>query len=166
MKQYIINQHRLKQVLEYNQNTGIFTRVVKTAKNTNVGDIAGHTNKTNGYVEIMIDRVSYYAHRLAWLYVYGEMPKNNIDHINRGRSDNRIVNLREVTHAENCRNFPISKRNSSGVVGVSFDRTRNKWKASIHSKNLGRFDRKEDAIMARKDAENANNYHENHGKDL
>ncbi|MDA6380520.1 HNH endonuclease signature motif containing protein [Escherichia coli] len=70
---------------------------------------------------IMINGKAYPAHRLAWLIVYGTMPDGFIDHINRVRTDNRISNLRLVTHSENMQNRKIQKNNKSGYRGVSWD---------------------------------------------
>ena len=102
------------------------------------------------------------AHRVIWLMKTGEWPVN-IDHINGVRSDNRWENLREVTFAENMKNKRINKNNTSGVTGVSFDRSNNKWTATLGRLRLGAFENKQDAIRARKKAESENNYHENHG---
>ncbi|MDA6684686.1 HNH endonuclease signature motif containing protein [Escherichia coli] len=76
---------------------------------------------SDGYLMIMINGKAYPAHRLAWLIVYGTMPDGFIDHINRVRTDNRISNLRLVTHSENMQNRKIQKNNKSGYRGVSWD---------------------------------------------
>ena len=104
----MVTQERLKEVLDYNPKTGIFT------KN---GKIAGTTN-SNGYIVIGIDIHRIMAHRLAWLYIYGEEP-NVIDHINRIRNDNSITNLRNVDCAINSKNMKQNKNNKTGIVGVS-----------------------------------------------
>ena len=94
----------------------------------------------------------YRAHRLAWLYVYGEYPKKHLDHINGIRNDKRIITLRECNDSQNMKNTDKRKDNTSGCKGVSFDKARNKWKAqaTLNQKhiNIGRFDSKEDASLA------------------
>lgn len=106
----------------------------------------------NGYRRINVDGVKYYEHRLVWFYMTGEWPKNQIDHIDGDRLNNRFANLREATPCENARNTKIRKHNTSGIMGVVFDKSRNKWKAQITFKGrgicLGRFDDKEAARAA------------------
>lgn len=108
------------------------------------------------------------AHRVVWTLHHGAPPTGEIDHINHDRYDNRIENLRVVSDRDNARNQSLRRTNSSGVVGVSRHRLTGKWAAYISTgsriRHLGLFDRKEDAIAARKAAEVALGYHENHGK--
>ncbi|WP_103730192.1 AP2 domain-containing protein [Novosphingobium sp. HII-3] len=91
-----------------------------------------------------------------------------IDHINGDCYDNRISNLRDCTEEENCRNVGIGSTNTSGVMGVGFDRSRGRWYAQIRHRrrqiNLGRFDTKEDAVAARLEMEEKLGFHANHGK--
>lgn len=97
------------------------------------------------------------AHRLAWLYVYGEWPNGHIDHINGNPSDNRIANLRLATRAENSRNCKMHKTNTSGVKGVFWNRRLKKWQCSISVNNrtiyIGIFNDINDASAARREAE-------------
>jgi len=112
---------RLKEVLFYDQNTGIF--LWKYSKQSRfVGEIAGSKNN-KGYRSISIDGVLYKEHRLAWFYVYGKWPENEIDHINRIKIDNKISNLREVTKSQNRQNINVKKNNKSGCRGVSWHKT-------------------------------------------
>lgn len=117
--------------------------------------VAG-TNK-DGYLRIGIGNSLYYGHRLAWALHHGEYPEGEIDHINRNRLDNRIMNLREVSHAQNMQNKGERIDNTSGVIGVTWDKASNKWQAGIgvngKYKNLGRFDCIEHAAIARESAE-------------
>lgn len=85
----MMNQEILKLHLDYNQNTGVFIRRISLCNRVKIGDVAGNTN-LQGYVAIRVLGKLYKAHRLAWLYVYGEFPRD-IDHINGVKSDNRIV---------------------------------------------------------------------------
>ena len=129
-----ITQQQLKELLHYNEQTGIFTWVNSAARRVKKGDEAGYIMPI-GYVLINITisgkARGYYAHRLAWLYIYGEMPKNQIDHINHDKADNRLVNLREATYAENHKNHTKRVDNTSGVTGVGFHKRDNRWRAYI-----------------------------------
>ena len=124
----MITQQELKEALSYNKDTGTFTWI-KTAT------VAGSKLNT-GYISIKINQKRYVAHRLAWLYIHGDMPNNQLDHINRNKSDNRIENLRECNNAENSQNKinPLST-NKSGYFGVSYYKNRklNPYVASIYA---------------------------------
>jgi hypothetical protein len=125
-----MTQDKLKELLDYNSKTGLFTwKVYK--KCVTKGSLAGSIKNT-GYLSIGIDYKIYSAHRLAWLYSYGVMPKS-IDHINGNKLDNRLENLRECNLSENSKNVKITKRNTSGVKGVNFDKYHKKWRAELYS---------------------------------
>lgn len=162
-----LTQNQLKEILHYDPETGIFTWLVTLNSRAITGREAGHVGHT-GYIRIRYKGVEYLGHRLAWLYVHGEWPPNHLDHINHIRSDNRIANLRESSYAKNAKNQSKSSRNKSGVVGVSWYKRDSKWIALISNRgklvNLGKFDRFEDAVKARKAAEERFGYHPNHGK--
>lgn len=111
-----ITQKYLKSILDYNQKTGIFIWKNNRGR-IQKGDIAGHINK-KGYMIIMIDYVNFQLHRMAWLYVTGELPKCQIDHINRIKNDNRICNLREANPSQNQWNRKSSRTSVSGFKGV------------------------------------------------
>lgn len=137
----MITQQELKELLNYDQDTGIFTYKKKRPKCT-PGKIAG-TYHVNGYTHIQLNRKIYKAHRLAWLYVHGHFPQF-IDHINCDRGDNRLCNLREATLTQNNQNSKISKNNTSGIKGISWNKNASKWAATIgvngKSIYLGIFD--------------------------
>jgi hypothetical protein len=103
--------------VEYNPETGIFTRVFSNHPKIKIGDVAG-TKSKEGYVSLRIETVVYKAHRLAWLYMTGEMPTKLIDHINGDPSDNRWCNLRQASNKENCNNQKIRSTNNTGYKGV------------------------------------------------
>ena len=109
----------------------------------------------------------YYSHRLVFLYVSGEFPKHEVDHINHDPSDNRLKNLRLVDHLENHKNTSMKKNNTSGVTGVSWSKACNKWQARIDvgkkGMHLGEFTDIHKAIDVRKAAEVAFGYHQLHG---
>ncbi len=107
----------MRDKLYYDLDTGQFYWKVKTG-NKRVGDIAGSVTTYDQYRRIKINGKMYLAHRLAWFFVYGDWPKNEIDHINGTRDDNRIENLRDVSHSLNQRNAKRRKDNTSGMVGI------------------------------------------------
>lgn len=163
----MITQARLKELMTYDKDTGIFTRKKATALRHTVGEIVG-VNHKSGYLKCGIDNKEYLLHRLAWLYEYGEMPKKMIDHINQNKADNRLCNLKDVSNSENLRNMRKSKSNKSGFTGVYYDKARDKWKANIYvnGKTLTkRFKDKYDAISQRKIWNKEYGYSPNHGRD-
>ena len=146
----------LRSILHYDQETGIFTRKVSTSNRVKVGDAAGCPDGY-GYLQIRVLSRTYKAHRLAWLYMYSNWPNDQIDHINRIRTDNRIANLREVSHKQNQQNRSKPSNNTSGHPGVVWNKQHSKWQAQIrHNQKqiyLGCFNTVEEAIAARKAAE-------------
>ena len=149
-----LTAERLKEVLNYDPETGVFTWAKKTCSKVTVGKVAGCVAKfTSGgpYRVIRIDRTLHLAHRLAWLYQTGHWPTHELDHINLDGLDNRFSNLRVATRAQNQRNVGLSKRNTSGVKGVYFDKRDQKWVADIHAGRrvrLGSFKTLEAAKLA------------------
>lgn len=140
-----LTQHRLRELLHYDHETGVFTWLVATNGRRRVGERAGHTNPY-GYVRIKVDRVLYSAHRLAWLWMTGAWPtEEQIDHRNGVRSDNRWVNLREVSRSINLQNrrTPNRKNISTGLLGVSQRNSGQGFQARIRFENkekrLGTF---------------------------
>lgn len=151
LKELALTQERLKHLLHYNPDTGVFTWVQRASKSVRVGNSAGSKNKS-GYIDIRIDKSLHKAHRLAWLYIYGVWPNGKIDHINNVKTDNRICNLREASNNENGWNVGKPSTNTSGVKGVSWDAEKNKWKAHCRvfgeKYTVGRSSSKEDAERA------------------
>lgn len=154
-------------LVNYDPETGVFRWAVSRC-GCHAGDLAGDSR--DGYWRIRIKRKAWRAHRLAWFITYGEVPNRGIDHINRNRSDNRMVNLRLASSQENSRNLPLSKANKTGITGVFWNRSKGKWEAKIkvHYKDvlLGRFNNLFEACCARRSAEIKYNFHPNHGKAL
>ena len=132
---------RARAILRYDPLTGNFHR-----KDT--GAIVGYED-SKGYIVVCLGNDMFLAHRLAFLWCYGQWPEKQIDHINRIKTDNRIANLRDVSQRENCQN---NGRNTSGYPGVSWFKGCQKWQAKIKidgkSRHLGLFDDPRDASNA------------------
>lgn len=170
----------LRDVLDYNPTTGklywkergveLFSssRFQRRWNTRYAGKEALTTKCSFGYLYGAVFYVSISAHLAAWVIHHGKFPINEIDHINGNKSDNRICNLRDVTHKENGRNQSLSTRNTSNIQGVSWHKRHSMWQASIRvdgkTKYLGIFKNKEEAAHARKLAVKKNGFHENHGK--
>lgn len=142
---------RLKQVLYYDPESGIWTRLSCSSERW-IGRHAGNENQVNGYRQIRIDGKLYRSNRLAWFYMTGKWPVYIVDHANRNRSDDRWINLRLATRSENGINTNISKNNKSGHTGVSWKKSCNKWVVQIginrKAKHIGLYDSLDEAILA------------------
>jgi hypothetical protein len=144
---------RVRELLHYDPATGIFTRKVRTAQRHQVGDRACGNPMKAGHLRVAFDSKKFLAHRVAWLYVYGKWPDNDIDHINGDPTDNRVENLRDVTNRINRQNMrnPRGKSNS-GLLGVFLHKETGKWRARIQLDgkgiHLGLFDTPEAAHEA------------------
>ena len=119
---------KLKEFLTYIPDTGLFIWNVSRGK-AKKGNIAGVMCKDRGYIRIQVDGILYHGHRLAWYFIHGSIPQGEIDHINGVKTDNRIENLRPVDRAINNQNKAIGCNNTSGCVGVTWDKKSKKWKA-------------------------------------
>jgi hypothetical protein len=126
------------------------------------------TESSSGYWCGCIFKKCHPAHRVIWAMVHGEWPKQDIDHINGIRKDNRIGNLRSVSRSENLQNQKLSIMNTSGRVGVYWNKFTSQWMAQIKVSGksifLGRFNTFEEAEWAREDAEKRYGFHPNHGR--
>jgi len=146
-----LTQDRLKELLDYNPITGIFTWKISRGRYA-ARDLGGGVN-VKGYRRIRLDGKKYLASRLAWLYMEGYFPENQMDHINRIRDDDRWVNLRHVSAQCNTRNSKQRKDNISGVTGVYWHTQHDKWGADIQvdhkRKYLGYFKDFTEAVKAR-----------------
>jgi len=163
------SQKELQELFIYEPSTGNLIRRENLkhggGKGYKKGDIVGCTGKRNGYVNVKMKGNVYLAHRLIWVYVYGDIDINmEIDHINRNRSDNRSSNLRLIPRFINLRNKNLYKNNTTGVAGVSAIKTKNnqeRWLVNITIQvegkrkliHLGTFTSFEQAKTARKQAE-------------
>lgn len=147
----MITAARLRELLLYNEQSGQFVWLVSRGKAA-AGKIAGSTNR-GGYIEIRIDKKTYLAHRLAFLWVAGEMPSGEIDHIDGNRSNNALSNLRDVNGFVNHQNQRRAhKSNRTGLLGVSWRESKGRYRASIdvdgRKIHLGYFSDKEAAHAA------------------
>lgn len=138
MKTHAITADRVRELLDYNRETGVFV----WRAGARAGRAAG-TRHHSGYRFIKVDQVVHLAHRLAWLYVTGEIASSDLDHKNRDKADNRFDNLRLCDDSTNQANTSISKRNTSGHKGVCWNAKAGKWQAGIkrggRSHHLGLF---------------------------
>lgn len=177
----MLNQEILKELIHYNPDTGIFTwkpRSIKWFKSLShlksfetksSGKLSGHIKKHKrtgkSYIEIPILGKIYQAHRLGFLYIVGNHPIEEIDHIDGNGLNNKWVNLREVDRFGNQKNRKLNSNNSSGYSGIYFV-SDNKYRVKINHNgeeiHLGYYDL-ETAIKVRKEAETKYEYHENHG---
>ena len=152
----------VREFLDYNPETGEFRWKYRDRKwfpsdrswkmwNTRYANTTTGVN-SNGYLIIGIFDKSYYAHRLAWLHYYGEWPKSEIDHRNQVKIDNRIENLRDITHPQNLMNGAKQVWGKSEYRGVVWSKKGNKWQAQIKANGktifLGYFIIEEDAARA------------------
>lgn len=156
----MITSDELRQLLDYDPKTGIFTWRMSTGSRAVAGSKAGSRNGgRDGYIRIMVSKRVYLAHRLAWLHTHGEWPEDQIDHRNGARDDNRLSNLRLATNSQNGANKRRYANNRSGAKGVYWRGQRGKWTADIqvngNRKNLGLFTTKEAAAEAYRQAAEA-----------
>lgn len=147
-----ITQAELKSLLTYNEETGYFYWKNLVGYRSKVAGKKAGTLNARGYIAINISSRPMLAHRLAWLYMHGEWPSLQIDHINGVRTDNRIANLRLATRYENMRNIKRKSTNKSGYKGVSWSAECKKWRACIvhqgKTVHLGVFTEKDAAYEA------------------
>lgn len=178
MTKPILTQEYLKECLHYDPETGIFTWKERPRSHFNTergyGVFHGKNYKNppgrvskRGYYEIGFSGERHRAHRLAWLYMTGEWPEADIDHINHNRIDNRWCNLRSVNRQQNACNSRLRDQNTSGFAGVSYNKRTGMWEAYVgycgKKIKLGLHKEKQDAINARIDANLRFGFHKNHG---
>lgn len=147
---------RLRALLDYDPDSGIFTRRIRTASRHKVGDRADFLIASGvmaGYLRVSIDYERHLAHRLAWMHVHGSWPTNEIDHIDGNRGNNRIANLRDVTRTTNKENMRAARKdNQCGLLGVHWHAPTDQWRASIQvhgrAQHIGLFHTPEAAHLA------------------
>jgi hypothetical protein len=151
----MLTQERLKELLDYDPETGVFTRLIDVGGGNVAGKVAGTISGTakKPKRQIWVDGKCYSGHRLAWLWMTGSFPANQVDHKNLDRLDNRWTNLREATNSQNRMN--TRGRGESGAKGVFYrkdPRSVRRWRALIivegKRHNLGHFETREEAQAA------------------
>ena len=168
-----LSLEKVQSLLDYNPETGVFRWKISTSNCIKVGQIAGNVftpSKGIHYRQTSLYGKKYSLHRLAWFMYYGKWPEYNIDHINGDGLDNRISNLRDVPQTINGKNCRFSKNNTSGATGVNWYKRDSVWESFVHVNRkkifLGRFKDFNEAVKARKDAENKYGFTERHGEKL
>lgn len=164
----MVSVDRLRAAFDYRPDSGeLVWRCNRRGKSARVGAIAGY-RKSTGYITVGVDGIQIYAHRIAWILTYGDIPEGlEIDHIDHDPSNNRISNLRLVTTQGNKTNMTRNSRNKSGITGVYWARHANAWSVQIMvcgvAHHLGYFKNLTAAAAARKQAEARFGFHPNHG---
>ena len=155
----------LNHLFSYDPKVGDLIWKNPRTNRTKAGDRAGNLH-THGYIHVRINGKLYKAHRLVWKMVHGSDPVDQLDHINRIRSDNRISNLREASNVENSRNHSLSRSNTTGITGINFLKGarfhKSPWRAFISNdtdKRISKtFNSLLDAVCWRKAREKQYNY--------
>ena len=150
-----LTQARLKELLHYDEDTGVFIWLIATGRRVKVGVVAGSFDKTVCYISIKVDCKKYKAHRLAFLYMEGKIPEV-VDHRDGDRTNNSFINLRAATGSGNQTNANARSDNTSGVKGVCWDTASGKWLVRLgidgKCKNLGYFSTIEEATKVVREA--------------
>lgn len=150
-----LTQQRLREVLHYDPETGIFTWLTKIADKVSVGARAGQS-RPNGYRAIGVLGSRHLEHRLAVLYMTGAWPAEEVDHVNGVRGLNSWENLRQCSHSENHQNRVARVTNTAGLAGASWHSQKKRWRSAISvagkHHHLGHFNTPEEAHEAYKSA--------------
>lgn len=174
---------RIRQLVQFDPETTTFTHLPRVPSdfpegprqevqcriwNTRyAGKPALASKDKHGYLVGCMDNYPVKTHRVLWAYIHGAWPDGDLDHINGDKADNRLENLRVVTHAENMRNMRMPSTNTSGHVGIYKDPIANSYIVKIGKRlHVGRWPTMEEALAARHAALKVLNYHENHGKPI
>lgn len=179
-----LNRDYLEECFEYNGDTGQLIWKERPAyhfKNSGrerywnrryASCVAGSVQRTkrgHEYIGVKVNGEFHKAHRLIWIMSFGNSPVGVIDHIDGNALNNKINNLRDVSHSINSRNTKVSARNETGIIGVYWLKSKRRWQSKITDVNgkrkaLGLTDDFFEACCRRKSAELSMNYHKNHGR--
>lgn len=165
-----LRYEEVAKLFTYDRETGVLYWRIRDRNTIRHKYVAGSIKGNNdGYRQVGIKGKHYKEHRIIMMLCFGHIPENaEIDHVNHVRDDNRLANLRFVTRRENLRNQSVSSKNTSGVTGVSFWKTKKKYIAQIkvnrENIHLGYFDTLEEAAEARRQADRKYKFNNNHGK--
>lgn len=169
----------LRQLLSYDPETGSLTWLPRNESffkkardangwNTKYANTKAFQTVHYGYLNGHIFKKHYYAHRIAWAIHYGSWPSGQIDHINGIRYDNRIANLRDVSHSDNQKNAKLRHDNKSGMPGIDWRGNASAWRVRVSRDGarhiVGYFKNLDEAVTARRDAQQKAAYHVNHGR--
>lgn len=150
-----LTAQKLREILHYDPDTGVWTWLQAPAYNVIIGSQAGHVN-THGYRIITYRGEKYRSGKLAWLYMTGEWPTQEIDHDDRDKVNDRWSNLFDRSRSENALNRDLQSNNFSGTRGIHFDTGRGKWCVQVKKNNVtrffGRYDDYDEAVIARDEA--------------
>ena len=164
-----LRYEEVARLFTYDRETGVLYWRIKNHNSIRRNYVAGSSKGTrDGYRLVHVKGKIYKEHRIIMMLCFGHIPENaEIDHINHVRNDNRLVNLRFATQGENLKNQSVSSKSTTGVTGVYFSKSRNKFIAQIKVNRqvhyLGCYDTLEEAAAARLEAEKLYGFHENHG---
>ncbi len=124
----MLTQARVKELFDYNSDTGALIWRVSLSSKPTVGNEAGSW-RPDGYRKVRIDTKPYYIHRIIWLWMTGSWPKDGIDHKDLDPSNNKWANLREANATQNTTNRPYQSNNKHGLKGVTLHRQSGLWRA-------------------------------------
>lgn len=165
-----LRYEEVARLFTYDRETGVLYWRNKNRNTIRHKYVAGSIKGTNdGYRRVLVNGRICQEHRVIMVLCFGHIPENaEIDHINHVRDDNRLANLRFATQRENLKNQSVSSKNTSGVTGVYFSKSRNKFIAQIKVNRqvhyLGCYNTLEEAAAARAEANLKFDFHNNHGK--
>jgi len=143
----MITQSELKHLLHYDPETGLWTWLNPPSHNGHLKGKQAGSARLDGYIRIRINGVGYYTHRLAFLYMEGEWPEEEVDHIDRDPSNGKWSNLRHATRSENRFNSAVYN-SSTGLRGVHMT-PEGKFSAQASTLKLGHFETAQEAAIAR-----------------
>jgi len=162
----MIDAALVRSLFHYDPDTGVFKRIGRLKCNGEITscDFVGTARSTHGYLQYTVKDKTYDVHRLIFLYVDGEFPECDIDHIDGNRLNNKWSNLRKVTRSENLRNVGKKQENKYGFTGIGVHTQSGKYRVFIGSHHKSGFDTLEEAVEYRKRLEKEMGYTDDHFK--
>lgn len=162
----MIDQDLILKLFSYDPETGVFKRIGRLKSNGLISkcDFVGVATSSHGYLQYTVKDKTYDVHRLIFMYINGEFPNCDVDHIDGNRRNNRLTNLRLVSRSENLKNVGIKTIPKSGHTGVGWNHKTNKWRVWIQNDHYDGFKSLEEAISFRKTEEASRNFSKDHFK--